>query len=167
MLTSYLPKLDITVVRNMQRVGPLGVCMLLGREEVRNVQSTRDICVLFRDWQVSHPLWLLCRLFDGVCNTVSRILMPLMLLKILSDSSRLLPHASHDSVPWMRRERSGTLWQGPTHLGKPHSHFHVLFSFVGEIMGWHWAVLSWRRNDLGKIKLFLLFSPVHPIYISA
>ena len=130
MLTSCLPKHPITNLRNMQRVGPLGrgvcvcvcvcVCVLVvvaGR--VWNVRSTRDICVLFRNWQVRHPLWLLGRLLDGVCNTVSRIHMPLMLIRIISDSSRLLPHGSHDSVPWMRRERSGPLWQGPIQLGKP------------------------------------------------
>ena len=176
MLTSCLPKLAITNVRNMQRVGPLGrgvcvcvcVCVLVVvAGGVWNVRSTRDICVLFRNWQVRHSLWLLGRLLDGVCNTVSRIHMPLVLIRIISDSSRLLPHASHDSVPWMRRERSGPLWQGPIQLGKPQSRFHLLFSVEGEIMGWglcwHWTVLAWRRNDLGKIKFLLLSSPEHPI----
>lgn len=56
---------------------------------------------------------------DGVCNTVSRIHMPLMLLRILSDSSRLLPHASHDSAPgWGEREvvpsdKVPHIWENP------------------------------------------------------
>ena len=174
MLTSCLPKLAITNLRNMQRVGPLGrgvcvcVCVLVvvaGR--VWNVRSTRDICVLFRNWQVRHPLWLLGRLLDGVCNTVSRIHMPLMLIRIISDSSNsYLMHLMTRSPGWGEREvvlsdKVPYTWENP------HSRFYLLFSFEGEIMGWglcwHWTVLAWRRNDLGKIKFPLLSSPVHPI----
>lgn len=79
-----------------------------------------------------------------------------------SSPSLLLSHAVHNSVFWIRWERNGPLYN----CGSWVLHTFPL-SPMGKITGWdlswYWAVPSWRRNDMGKMKQFLLPFPVDPI----
>lgn len=110
-----------------------------------------------------HPQCLEDQFLDGVHEAVSR-------------SASLpagFPAASHSSVvqlTWRFRtgwERSESLCQHFTQLGKPVSQVHIHLPPQWKLQAetgfsWHWAVAYWGGSDVGKVNLSFLSSLIYP-----
>ena len=118
-----------------------------------------------------HPQWLVGELLDGVCHTVTRVCIPLMHSESSScHSVRFFPpssHAAHDSVIWVE-------WEKYASFAVPHTAGEAECSFTcSPFLLWEkWRAektflipelcLLGRGCGVGKVKLFLLPSPLYP-----
>ena len=124
--------------------------------------------------QARCPYWLTGRFPNRVWNAISSttpLRCPLRGLAIVLQPPPATPPpprcTAHPSVlDWTRKKYVfGSILHSSGSQMLIHTFSHV---FVGEIMGleglfWHWAVPPWGRDDIGKMKLFLLPSLLCPI----
>lgn len=118
------------------------------------------------DLQVRLSQQFMGRFPDGIYNTVSRKLIPLMLSENLTCHSPDLL-SPYNLVLWMLQEKNGCLSWCPAQLGKSGSHSLVLPSLHRRNHGMRrsplaLAVPPWGKCDVGKVKLFLLSMPMCP-----
>ena len=104
-------------------------------------------------------------------DAASRICIPLKPSESYLHSPGLFPPSSHvvqDSVLWIGQEKNEPLGLHPAQLGKLGTHSYALrFPCRRLIVGrgdlsWHQVGLPWGRNDVDKVKRFLLPSPLCP-----
>lgn len=77
-------------------------------------------------------------------------------------------HAAHSSALWMKQKRNASLWWNPAQPGEPGAHSNVLTVPREELKvekGFHRTELCHERGNTRKVKLFLLPSSVHGLFL--